>query len=76
MIETKGIKMINNLKSQVECTKNYDPYYGFKVIQQGTKLTVETNTQSIVWTLLDGNVVVGTIYPDALAQHFQVLKGE
>lgn len=63
--------------SQAECTQNYDPYYGFKVIQQGQIVyAVLSDTKYLVHIQDEAGCLLGTASRDEFALHFSINKGE
>ncbi len=60
-------------KSNAVCTKNYDPYYGFSVIQQGDRVSVCVAPNQYLVTILDNQGrIIGTASKDEFAMHFAV----
>ncbi len=61
-------------KVNAECTRNYDPYYGFKIIEQGTQVTVEIDTEASVYRILNSRgEVIGTASKWEFAEHFAII---
>ncbi len=60
--------------SKAICTKNYDPYFGFKVIQQGEQVLIRVLKGHLYHIETLSGHLLGTVSSDDCAMHFEVSK--
>jgi hypothetical protein len=51
-------------------TRQYDPYYGFNVIKQGTMVYIQDNNNGLSVILDLNNTILGTISTSSLNEYF------